>query len=163
MDRPIKKIAPVFISEYSSFHPYGVGIESLWKACEEKKKSFEDGLLFIPEEQTALCLEKKDLFKKDTLLEEVAENKLLAWSLYCLKDIEEKGQLEWGPRDGLIIATTTGLTRVWESGLINHFKGKSTGGTLYQPIGGFAQEIQHQLSHQGPIQIVSSALSLIHI
>jgi 3-oxoacyl-(acyl-carrier-protein) synthase len=157
VERVIKKIAPVFINEHSSIHPYGVGIESLWEACEEEKKHFEDGLLYIPEEQTDHCRGGGNLFSRKTLLKEVAENKLLAWSLFCLRNLEEKSQLKWGPRDGLIIATTTGLTRVWESELINHFRGKKTEGILYQPIGGFAQEIRHQLDHQGPIQIVSSA------
>ena len=87
-------------------------------------------------------------------------NALLSWSVKVVERALEKAHWNGlGPGDGLIIATTTGLTRTWEGPLMDFFKTKKLSGSLYHPLGTFAEELQHQLNHNGPIQMLASACS----
>lgn len=140
-------------------HPYGLDVESLWQACLNESTHFEEGLLFIPNELTQFCRQETKRFEKTTTNKEAIENDLMAWSLYSLRKLLNADQAPLGSRDGLIIATTTGLTRAWEKNLLDYLQSGKQEGVLYQPIGGFAQEICHQLGHTGPVQIISSACS----
>ncbi len=149
----------VYVTGSMAIHPFGMGIQSLWEACINKSRAFQEGLLYISKDLTEKCRGEFNLFPQKPLVKEVIQNDLLIWSLYSLKKVINESQLPLSNRDGLIIATTTGLTRIWEQGLLSHFKNEPVTGLLYQPLGGFAGEINQQLGHCGPLQVVSSACS----
>ena len=155
--QPIKK-NPTVIENYSCVTAFGRGVDNFWNACSEGKSFFEKGLLKVSPEITEECIKFTERFKKPELLDRVSQNPLMNWSLASLFECLEESQ--WGElteRDGLVIATTTGITTTWEGTLMKHCKGEKISTPLYQPVGVFAEEIQNQLGHKGPVQIFSSA------
>jgi 3-oxoacyl-(acyl-carrier-protein) synthase len=88
----------------------------------------------------------------------VETNELLIWSVFAIQQALK--QVSGFPLDetvGLILATTTGLTKNWEDQLMAHFRDRSANGYVYHPLGSFVVELQNQLNHRGPVQLVSSA------
>lgn len=148
----------VKISSFSCVTAFGRNPEDFWDACEKKQKRFADGLGVIPG-SIHQEVEKEIRLKLQTpLFEGAIGNPLLMWTLDCIhRCMEQEGLTKIGPRDGIILATTTGLTSLWEEKLMDHFREKHLHNHIYQPLGSFALEIQNQLNHNGPVQIVSSA------
>ncbi len=119
---------------------------------------FEKGLLRIPGSLTEECVADVSAIKASAPFAGVENNELLAWSLYAVKKALKDSQ--WGELSsdvGIILATTTGLTNNWEDELMAHFRDQQVSGHVYHPLGSFALELQSQLNHDGPIQLVSSA------
>ncbi len=119
---------------------------------------FEDGLLRIPSSVTEKCLAEVSTIKTSAPFAGVEKNELLAWSLFAVKKALKDSK--WGELSsdiGIILATTTGLTNNWEDELMAHFRDQQVSGHVYHPLGSFALELQNQLNHSGPIQLVSSA------
>ena len=137
---------------------FGMEPENIWQACVREEPSFDDGLGYIPEAIREAVKEKISPELKDPLFEKTQSNPLFLWSLFCLKEaMKQMGIEDLTERDGIILATTTGLTHLWEAELMKHFNGEASEGPYYQPLGSLALELKNQLGFSGPMQIVSSA------
>lgn len=151
----------VRISGYSCVTPFGLEPEDLWTACEKGARQFEKGLCAIPESLSLSCQE--NLQNKPTgqnYFKGSETNALLNWSLHSIeRAISQSGFEKVDDRTGLIIATTTGLTALWENELMNYFRDQKVKGHVYQPLGSFALELQNRLGHHGPVSTLSSACS----
>ena len=124
-------------------------------------RSFENGLARIPESVTEQCGKNVDWDRlTPPLYPETSRCDLVTWSLFAIQQsMDTAGWSELGPRDGLVVATTTGMTKVWEQELLSHFQGGPIEGHVYQPLGRFGKELRNCLQLSGPMTIVSSACS----
>ncbi len=156
--RPVIKTSKAFVGPYSCVTPFGISEDSLWQACVSGQRLFSDGLLRIPQAVTDECRQALPRPKPSKQFSGVETNDLLAWSMYVVQEaVRKSGWSELDDSVGLVLATTTGLTKNWESDLMDYFRDKQSSDHLYHPLGSFAVELQHQLGHSGPVQLISSA------
>ncbi len=152
------KYSPVSIVDYACLTPFGDSVDDLWQACVQGEPVFENGLACISEKWSRVSAEKKSFSDQAPLFAKSLENELLLWSLWKIGEVVARQNLDLtDPRCGLIISTTTGLTKIWEQELMNHLNSQKVEGQVYHPLGSFALELQNQLQHQGPVQVVCSA------
>ncbi len=155
---PTIKQASAFIKSYSCVTAFGLTEDALWDACHKGVKGFARGLLQIPSAVSEECLKQLAPLKTSTQFSGVEKNELLAWSLHAVQEaLRTSGWEHLDDEVGVILATTTGLTKNWEEELMGHFRSQDVSGHVYHPLGSFAAELQHQWGHNGPIQLVSSA------
>lgn len=154
------EVLPVAITGFSCVTPFGDSPESLWQACVEGRSCFdEEGLGFIPKSVSQSVAQRWCKALRDSRFEDALQNELLLLSLVMIEEAMQKAEWKSLDRCGIVVATTTGLTKSWERKLMQHFSGQKIEGSIYHPLGSFAVELQNQLNHQGLIQLVSSACS----
>ena len=144
------EINKVAITGMGAVTPFGLGVETLWQNTLNSISCSKNGIGIIPDEVVASS---------------GASSKTIS---ITLKSIDEamKGAC-WDSLtddDGLIIATTTGLTTLWEKDLIAYFKDNTVRLNILtsfknEPLGAFLSVICSALNFNGRSLLVATACS----
>lgn len=135
----------VVVTGMGAVTPFGLGVETLWQNTLKLNSCCKNGFGVIPDIQPS--------------------NKSMSITLHSIKEAMKDANWDsLSENDGLIVATTTGLTTLWEEDLISYFKNDITKSNILssfkdEPLGTFLSAICFELNFDGRSILLATACS----
>ena len=131
--------------------PFGLGIASLWQNTIKPVSCSKNGLGIISD----------DIFSNTKRL-----SKTMSMTLFSIDEAMKKANWDLlTENDGIIVATTTGLTTLWESDMASYLRdGNPPRANIFssfknEPLGTFLSAICHSLNFEGRSLLIATACS----
>ncbi|MCX6112774.1 MAG: beta-ketoacyl-[acyl-carrier-protein] synthase family protein [Proteobacteria bacterium] len=144
------KTNKVIITGIGSVTPFGSGVDTLWQNTLKSICCSKNGIGVVPDK---------------VLGESSLSSKTMSMTLNSIH--EAMHGAKWSnltEDDGLIVATTTGLTTLWEADLMSYFKDSDAKTNIFasfkkEPLGVFLYEVCSALNFSGRSLLVTTACS----